>query len=121
MQCLQTGGFFKCVFSYCQAHHCGVFNHISCIHQVQCISFSHLHRFFLFLKYLFLLKGYSNSQVNRTGSPHGFLRDQILRKLITIQNICIIQTEHINIIRKSVPSVLLSIKMANKVRRYWYH
>ena len=38
------GGDLQWVFSYCQSHHCGAFDPIACIHQLQWVSFSHSHQ-----------------------------------------------------------------------------
>ena len=71
------------------------------------------------------LKAYS--PVNHTGSPQGFSLSQITHKsnLTEVEyhakHARFTNIKHTNIIRKLVPSELLSQKMANKVRRCWYH
>ena len=45
----------------------------------------------------------------------------LLLLLLLILSALYTKIKHVNIIRKFVPSVLLSYKMANKVRRCWYH
>ena len=60
--------------------------------------------------------------VNRTGSPQCFSQFQISHKLNTIQNMHIIykhKTYKHN--PKVSPLNIALVKMANKVRKCWYH
>ena len=64
------------------------------------------------------------SPVNLTGSPQGFSPNQLFTKVeYNTKRARFTNVKHDNVIRKLVPSVLLSLKknQANKVRRCWYH